>query len=88
VNSIPNGKGRSEEVEETRRRRRLQFLMDLALATIAQSDMAEREAWELIGSSKCAALRMFPGKELAFEMIYMSRFRRLMAEKYAAGFGA
>ena len=61
--------------------------MDLALATIAQSDMAEHEAWELIGTSKRAALRMFPGKELAFEMIYMSRFRRLMAEKYALRFG-
>jgi hypothetical protein len=70
-------------VEETGRRRRLQFLMDLTLATIAQSNMNECEAWELIDSARAAALRMFPGKDLAFEMIYMSRFRRLLAEKYA-----
>jgi hypothetical protein len=68
--------------EEARRRRRLQFLMDLTLATIAQSNMDEREAWDLIDSARAAAMRMFPGKELLFEMIYMSRFRRLLAEKY------
>ena len=77
--SIPNDKAAAEE---TQRRRRLQFLMDLTLATIAQSAMDEDEAWNLIRSTQSAALRMFPGKELAFEMIYMSRFRRLMAEKY------
>jgi len=80
--SIPNDKAVDEAAEETRRRRRLQFLMDLVLATIAQSAMEEDEAWELIRSARGAALRMFPGKELAFEMIYLSRFRRLMQEKY------
>jgi len=69
--------------EEARRRRRLQFLMDLTLATIAQSNMDEREAWDLIDSARAAAMRMFPGKELLFEMIYMSRFRRLMRDKYS-----
>jgi hypothetical protein len=78
--SIPNDKA---VAEETRRRRRLQFLMDLTLITIAQTAMNEDEAWALIWSAKAAALRMFPGKELAFDMIYLSRFRRLMAEKYA-----
>src|SRR5881296_1776593 len=60
--SIPNDKAVDEAAEETRRRRRLQFLMDLVLATIAQSAMEEDEAWELIRSARGAALRMFPGK--------------------------
>jgi len=83
--SIPNDKAAEALREENQRRRRLQFLMDLTLATIAQSAMQEGEAWDLIRSARTAALRMFPGKDLAFEMIYMSRFKRLMAEKYAAG---
>jgi hypothetical protein len=79
---IPNDKAADALAEETQRRRRLQFLMDLTLATIAQSAMPEGEAWDLIRSARAAALRMFPGKELAFDMIYMSRFRRLLVEKY------
>ena len=54
--SIPNDKAAAEE---TQRRRRLQFLVDLALATIAQSAMDEGEAWNLIRSTQSAALRMF-----------------------------
>ena len=68
--------------EEARRYRRLQFLMDLTMSTIAQSAMAYDEALELIESARHAALNLFPGKDETFEMIYMSRFRRLLAEKY------
>ena len=68
--------------EEKRRYRRLQFLMDLTLSTIAQSRMSYEETLQLIQSARQAALRLFPGKEEAFEMIYMSRFRRLVSEKF------
>jgi hypothetical protein len=68
--------------EEARRCRRLQFLMDLTLRTIAQSNMRYEEAVELVQSAKHAALRLFPGKEDTFDMIYMSRFRRLLTEKF------
>jgi hypothetical protein len=68
--------------EEKRRYRRLQFLMDLALSTIAQSRMTYEEALELIQSARHAALHLFPGQEETFEMIYMSRFRRLLGEKF------
>lgn len=68
--------------DEARRYRRLQFLMDLTMTTIAQSPMSYEEALELIQSAKQAALNLFPGREETFELIYMSRFRRLLAEKY------
>ena len=68
--------------EEKRRYRRLQFLMDLTLGTIAQTRMSYEEAIRLIQSARQAALTLFPGKEEAFEMIYMSRFRRLLSEKF------
>jgi hypothetical protein len=28
------------------------------------------------------ALRLFPGKELAFDLIYLPRFHRLLAERF------
>jgi hypothetical protein len=66
--------------EEQRRYRRLQFLMDLTLSTIAQTPMTYDEAVELVHSARNAAIKLFPGREDVFEMIYMSRFRRLIRE--------
>jgi len=54
--------------------------MDLTLNTIGQTPMTYDEALQLIQSAKDAALKLFPGEEQAFEMIYMSRFRRLIRE--------
>ena len=44
--------------------------------------MPVEEASELVASARRAALAMFPGKELAYDLIYRPRFQRLMAEKY------
>ena len=40
------------------------------------------EASELITSTKRAALNLFPGKELAYDLIYRPRLQRLFREKY------
>jgi hypothetical protein len=45
--------------------------------------MPVEEASELIASARKAALTMFPGKELAYDLIYRPRFQRLMTEKYS-----
>ncbi len=73
-----------EEIrEESRRARRLQFLVGLVMNVISQSrDMPVEEAAELVASTKRAALVMFPDKEFAFDIIYKPRLQRLMAEKY------
>ena len=44
--------------------------------------MPVEEASELVASARKAALRMFPGKELAYDLLYRPRFQRLMQEKY------
>jgi hypothetical protein len=44
--------------------------------------MPVEEASELIASARKTALTMFPGKELAYDLIYRPRFQRLMTEKY------
>jgi hypothetical protein len=72
-----------EIAAEARKVRRLQLMMDLVMSVISQNDaMTVEEASELIASARRAALSLFPGKELAYDLIYRPRFQRLMAEKY------
>ncbi len=72
------------EIEvERKKTRRLQFMMSMVMSVIGQNDrMSVEEASELIASARKAALTMFPGKELAYDLIYRPRFQRLMTEKY------
>jgi hypothetical protein len=72
-----------EQKEEARLLRRLQFMMSLTMQTIAQSqDLGIDEASQMIADARTAALAMFPGKELAYDLIWRPRFQRLMRERY------
>jgi hypothetical protein len=74
---------KEEIAAEGRRVRRLQLMMDLVMSVIRQNDsMPVEEASELVASARRAALNLFPGKELAFDLIYRPRFQRLLNEKY------
>ena len=65
--------------------RRLRLLVNLTFATIAQDDsLTLDQAWEHVLALKGAAVAMFPGKEATFDLIYMPRFSRLLAERYGA----
>lgn len=68
--------------EEDRRVRQLQLAVALALNVIAQTDVPLAEAWAMVRATRRAALRLFPGKELAFDLIYLPRFLRLVASRY------
>lgn len=72
------------EIEMERKRvRRLQFMMSMVMNVIRQDQkMSVEEASELIASARKAALNMFPGKELAYDLLYRPRFQRLLNEKY------
>lgn len=72
------------EIDEERKRlRRLQLMISLAMNTIRQDpQMPVEEASELIAAARRAALNLFPGKELTYDLIYAPRFQRLMKEKY------
>ncbi len=72
----------AEILEEARRVRRLQLVVDLILDVLRQSDMPIEEASELVAATRRFALQLFPDKELAYDLIYQSRFRRLFSEKY------
>jgi hypothetical protein len=65
--------------------RRLRFLVNLTFATLAQDDsLTLEQAWEHVVALKGAAVAMFPGKEATFDLIYLPRFSRLLAERYGA----
>ncbi|HEY7679118.1 MAG TPA: hypothetical protein VIC04_01275 [Terriglobia bacterium] len=72
----------TEIQEENRRLRRLQLLVSLVTSVISQGNLPVEEASELVASTRQAALNLFPGKELAYDIIYKPRLQRLMREKY------
>ncbi len=68
--------------EEDRRIRQLQFVVSLALQTIAQDSVTYGEAMAVLDGTRTLALNFFPGKELAFDLIYRPRFQRLIAQRF------
>ena len=69
--------------EEARLIRRLQLMMNLVMQTIAQdSSLTIDDASQMIADARTAALAMFPGKELAYDLIWRPRFQRLMRERF------
>ena len=63
--------------------RRLQMMMNMVMQVIAQdATLGIDEASQMIADSRAAALAMFPGKELAYDLIWKPRFQRLMRERF------
>lgn len=81
--AAPSAQSPEELQEERRKIRRLQMVVSMVMQVIAQDlSMTVEEASELVADTRRAALAMFPGKELAFDLIYWSRLQRLMRERY------
>ena len=73
----------SEELEdEERRLRQLQLVVGLTASTISQTNVSLEEASRMVAATRQFALRLFPGKEFAFDLIYQPRLRRLLAERF------
>lgn len=74
----------SDSVEdEPRRLRRLQIMISMVMSVIGQDpNLTLEEASELVAGARRAALAMFPGKDLAFDLIYKPRLQRLLRERY------
>jgi hypothetical protein len=71
------------DTEEARLIRRMQLMMNLVMQTIAQdSSLSIDEASQMISDARTAALGMFPGKELAYDIIWRPRFQRLLRERF------
>ena len=71
-----------EILAESRRVRRLQVVVGLITNLLRQSDLPVEEAAALVAQTRQYALRLFPGREETYDLLYQSRFKRLLAEKY------
>ena len=72
-----------ERAEEQKLIRRMQMMMGMVMSVIAQdASLTIDEASQMIADSRKAALAMFPGKELAYDLIWKPRFQRLMRERF------
>lgn len=69
--------------DEQRKLRRLQIMVNMVMSVISQDlSLTIDEASEMVADTRRAALAMFPGKELAFDLIYRPRLQRLMRERF------
>lgn len=71
-----------EILEERRKVRRLQIVVDLVMSVLRQSDIPVEEAAELVAQTRAYALNLFPDKEATYDLLYQSKLQRLMAEKF------
>jgi len=79
----PSGIQQSEQIEESRKLRRLQVMISMVMSVISQDpNLTVEEAAEMTANARRAALVMFPGKELAFDILYRPRLQRLMNERF------
>lgn len=70
--------------EENRRIRLLRISTDLLVQLLMTQPMTVSEAQEMILKVRNFAIKLFPGKERVFDLIYVPRFRRALRE---AGLG-
>ncbi|HUK86113.1 MAG TPA: hypothetical protein VLT85_00485 [Terriglobales bacterium] len=73
----------AEREEENRRLRRLQIMMSMVMSVLGQDpNLTLEEASQLAADTRRAALALFPGKELAFDILYRPRLQRLIRERF------
>jgi hypothetical protein len=83
TNAVPAALSAEERAEEQKLIRRLQMMMNMVMQVIAQDgSLTIDDASQMIADSRKAALAMFPGKELAYDLIWRPRFQRLMRERF------
>ena len=73
----------AERLEEDRKLRRLQLMMNVVMSVIAQDrSLTVDDAAQMIADTRTAALAMFPDKAEAFDLLYRPRLQRLMRERF------
>jgi hypothetical protein len=68
--------------EEEKKLRRLRFIVDFAIEYIRSQNLNHEEAIRVVEGVRKHALKLFPGKEEAFDIIYAPRFKRVLNEKF------
>ncbi len=63
--------------------RQLRIIVDYAESMLRRPDMTHRECLNLVESTRKTVLRLFPGKEDVFNLIYVPRFSRVISERFS-----
>ncbi len=71
-----------ELVEEEKKLRRLRFIVDFALEYVKTQNVSHDEALRVVEGVRKHALKLFPGKEETFDLIYAPRFKRVLNDKF------
>jgi hypothetical protein len=71
-----------EEIEEEKKLRRLRFVVDFASTYIRTQEISHDDAIMIVEGVRKHALKLFPGREETFDIVYAPRFRRLLNEKF------
>jgi len=71
----------SLQLEEAKLQK-LRGITNLTVALLYQADLTLTDAQTLIAQTRSKALVLFPDKADTFDLIYGSRFRRILAERY------
>lgn len=71
--------------EENRKIRHLKIMVNLGLSLISQERLSRKEAELIVENIRRWALRMFPGKETTWEIVYAPRFHRIIKERWGSG---
>lgn len=61
---------------------KLRGITNLTVALLYQANLTLGDAQKLIAQTRSKALELFPDKGETFDLIYGSRFRRILAERY------
>jgi len=73
----------ADQDDERRKLRRLQMMVGMVLSVLRQdTELTPATAHAMIANCRSAALTMFPGKELAFDLIYQPRLERALQERF------
>ena len=71
-----------EQRDEEKKLRRLRFIVDFALEFIRTQDINHDNAITIVEGVRKHTLKLFPGKEEAFDIIYAPRFKRVLNESF------
>ncbi len=77
---LPNSPDPELVEEEHRRMRYLRVLVDFTAQLIMQSQMSRLEAEHIVEAMRRQILRLFPGEDRTYDIIYRPRFERLVRE--------
>ncbi len=72
-----------ELLREEQQIRQLRIIVDYAESMLLRSGLTHRECLEIVESTKNTVLRLFPGKEDVFNLIYVPRFSRVISERFS-----